>query len=99
MNIDQVNIDQVNIAWKQIPVSTKMACGAREPRCSSDGKLCFRVESKPMRFVEVSLDADDTYTVEYLRVKRGSYDRVSIEKASGVYVENLGETIYHQVNK
>lgn len=94
-----MNIDQVNIAWKQIPVMTKMACGARQPRCSSDGKLAFRVESKPMRFVEVTLNADDTYAVEYLRIKRGSYQRVSIEKAEGVYAEDLGETIYHQVNK
>lgn len=82
------------IAWSQIPVMTKMSVGAREPMLSGDAGLKFRVLSKPMRFVEVELDASDTYTVRYSHIKRGSYERVVLEEVSGVYVEQLGETIY-----
>lgn len=94
-----MDINQVNIAWSQISIHTKMACGAREPRCSSDGRLSFRVERRPMRFIEVSLTADDLYNVEYLRIKRGSYTRVSIESVEGVFCEDLSEAIYRLVNK
>lgn len=85
--------------WNQIPTMTKMACGARERMFDAKGTLTFKVGGKPMRFVCIELDPSDTYNVEHYRLKRGSYDKVSLESASGVYADALGEIVYHMVNK
>lgn len=90
--------EQANVAWKQIPVMTKMACGAREAKVSA-GKLVFKVGGRPMRYVEVALNGLDLYDVCHFRLKRGSYERVELESASDVGCESLGETIYRMVNK
>ena len=87
------------ITWSQIPVMTKMACGARNASYNKEGKLSFKVTNKPYRFVEVVLAGDDTYSVEYIRIKRGSLERVSLERSQGIYADMLGECIYHMVNK
>lgn len=92
-----------NITWGQIPAMTKMACGAREPMHLEGGALRFKVTSKPHRQVVVELTADDLYTVRYERAKitraTGAYTLVELESATGVYASELGETIYHMVNK
>lgn len=90
--------------WRQIPLQTKWACGAREPisyatECGEAHGLKFRVTSFPLRFVEVELDASDTYTVRYLRLKRNDYSRILLEEYSGVYCDQLGEILYSAVNK
>jgi len=90
--------DQANVAWKQIPVMTKMSCGAREAKFSS-GKLVFKVGGKPMRYIEVELSGGDLYDVKHFRLKRGSYSRVELESADGLFNDMLGEAIYHMVNK
>ena len=89
------------IIWSQIPVMTKMACGARQAVLTHEGKgVQFRVTNKPMRYVEVVLDEGaDLYNVTHGRVKRGSYEHVIMETANGVFAEDLGEVIYHMVNK
>lgn len=88
------------IIWKQIPVMTKMACGARKARTVGENTLTFQVTNKPMRYVKVEYQpGPDHYDVTHLRVKRGTYEQIELEKAEGVYAEDLGETIYHQVNK
>lgn len=94
-----MDIEQVNIAWRQISVPTKMACGARKPVRTTKGALRFQVESKPQRFIEIYLDRCDLYEVEYFRVKRGSCEKVSIDAASDVGCEELSEVIYHMVNR
>lgn len=88
-----------NTTWKQIPVMTKMACGARQPIGSKDGTLTFKVGGGPMRFVQVKLNGLDLYDVEFGRVKRGSYERVVMKSAENIDAENLGEAIYHMVNR
>lgn len=87
------------IIWSQISIHTKMACGAREARASSENKLTFKVGGLPMRYITIALNSHDTYDVEYFRVKRGSYDRVSLEESTDVYAESLNETLYQMVNK
>ncbi len=94
-----MNQDQVNICWKQISISTKMACGARNATRTTTGNLRFQVESKPHRYIEISLNGLDLYEVEYYRLKRGTYEKVSIEGEADVYAENLSELIYHMVNR
>lgn len=88
------------IAWKQISIQTKMACGARQPTRHGDNELTFKVHSKPYRFIRVEYKPGlDLYDVEYFRIKRGSYERVSIESLEGVYADMLSEVIYRMVNK
>jgi len=92
-------MNPAQIAWKQISTWTKMACGAREAK-ASENELTFKVHSKPMRFIQVAYQAGlDLYAVEYFRIKRGSYQRVTLESLEGVYADQLSETIYHMVNK
>ena len=89
-----------NTTWQQISVGTKMACGAREPAGSAqNNSLRFKVHNKPQRYIEVILDADDTYDVCYFRLKRGTSERIIMEQTQGVYNDMLSEIIYHMVNK
>ena len=87
-----------NTTWKQIPVMTKMSCGAREAVAHKDGKVTFKVTNKPYRYVEVALNDLDLYDVAYFRIKRGSYARVELASAESIYNDMLGETIYGMVN-
>ena len=84
-------------AWNQISIGTKMACGARQATASAD-KLTFKVHNLPHRYIEITLSAD-LYNVEYLRLKRGSFERITIDSAEGIYNDMLSETVYHMVNK
>jgi hypothetical protein len=93
------------IIWKQLSMHTKMACGAREAKlCTTrssvgfDG-IIFKVGSLPMRYVEVELDASDTYVVRALRFKRSTYEKITLEEHTGVYADMLNEVVYRAVNK
>ena len=84
-----------NTIWSQISTSTKMACATRNPLSLGTGDsahIRFKVGGRS-RYVEISLDPTDTYTVRYFQVKR-SNDRVVISETSGVFAENLSETVY-----
>jgi len=88
------------ITWKQISIRTKMAVGAREARLSDANTLRFKVHNKPLRFIQVAyLPGQDAYDVEYYRMKRGSYEKVTMGQCSGVYAGELNQTIYSMVNK
>ena len=76
-----------------------MACGARGARSNSENELVFKVHSKPMRYIMVTLNAQDLYDVEYFRLKRGSGDKVSMKSANGIFNDQLSEIIYDFVNK
>lgn len=85
--------------WRQIPIRIKMACGLREPTAVSETELrakCLRGR----HYVFVNLDASDTYTVRFVRIKRNrSADKPLVEMVdevirSDVYNDGLGETIY-----
>ena len=86
-----------NITWRQITTMTKMACGAKQPVTFDDNGLRFKVGGR-QRWIEVELDASDTYTARLVRMTR-NYQRVTVEESAGVYVDCLNETIYHMVNK
>ncbi len=93
-------MNAANTAWKQIPVMTKMACGAREATTHGKNELTFKVGSKPMRYVRVTyLPGSDLYAVDHFRVKRNDYSQITLKKVAGIYADQLGETIYHMVNK
>lgn len=93
-------MNAANIAWQQISIPTKMACGAREATSHGEDKLTFKVHSLPLRYIEVEyVPGLDLYNVEYFRIKRGTHERVTLERYEGVYNDMLSEMIYKMVNK
>ena len=94
--------EQVHIAktiLQQIPIMDKMAIGLRQTSAMSEsddyrGGASFRVNSM-LRFCDVRLMWDDTYSVEYYRIKRGSLDRVVLATADQVYCDVLGTVLYN----
>jgi hypothetical protein len=93
------SLNPAQIAWRQIPVMTKMACGAREASYSEGGmKLTFKV-GRAMRWIEVSyVEGMDLYRIEFIRMAR-PYKRIVMESREGVYAEDMSEIIYRMVNK
>ena len=87
-----------NTIWKQIPISTKMACGARNPTIEKRA-LIFTVGRGSSHRIRVSLNALDYYDVALLRIKRGGKGIITEEKKENIDDVNLGEVIYHMVNK
>jgi len=87
--------ETANATWNQISVATKMACGAREVAYDSTG-LRFKVGGR-QRWIEIELDASDTYTVRLVRVHK--YERIVVEEHSDVYADQLSECVYHACNK
>lgn len=87
------------IIWKQIPIMTKMACGARKPTTHGENELSFKVGGKPLRYIKVEYTPDDLYNVTYFRVKRNDYSQIVLDYSFGIYADQLGEVIYNQVNK
>lgn len=87
-----------NIIWKQLQMTTKMAVGAREAVLTKKG-IKFKVERKPFRYISIDVNSKDLYDVEYFRLKRKTYQKVSIKKKKDVPVENLNSVVYALVNK
>lgn len=95
-------IAQAQVIWQQISTSTKMACGAREPRVDVDGTrpyLYFRVtiRSGVRHVIQVWLEPSDTYTVKLLGQRK--FDVKTEEEADDIYCDNLSEVIYRMCNK
>jgi hypothetical protein len=82
-----------NTAWKQIPISTKMACGFRSPiNCGH----YLGIKSNRSHVI-ISLSPVDTYNVYVISV-RNSHVKIK-EQQTDVYAEDLGEVLYHMLNK
>jgi len=93
-----------NTIRKQIGLANLMAVGAREWKLLgfSEPKkgLQFRVNSTAKRqFIKVVLEPNDTYTVISYRLKRVTDEHIDIQDVYDIYCEQLGETVYHMVNK
>lgn len=90
-----MNHEETNVAWRQIPVSTKMWLGARAPRFTGEA-LSFKVHSKPYRYFELKLNGLDLYDVRYYRIKRNNGEKVELASTAdgyGVYADMLGEVL------
>ena len=86
------------IAWQQINVPTKIACGAREPKWVGNS-LTFSVRSRH-RYIKVTYKPGlDLYEVEYVRLISGSSKLESLESLEDVYADQLSLVIYRMVNK
>lgn len=83
--------------WSQISVSTKMACGAREPMALENGLVFFVLSGKASKRIRVLLNAMDTYDIELL--KTTVHGLHLVESKAGIYCDQLSEVIYHICNK
>jgi hypothetical protein len=82
-----------NTAWKQIPMGTKMACGFHSP---INGGHYLAIKSNRSHVI-ISLSPMDTYNVYVISIRA---DKVKIkEQQTDVYAEDLGEVLYHMLNK
>ena len=88
-----LNATVATTTWSQIPVQTKMSVGARHPIADGD-RLVFTVLGNAGRWVEVTLEPSDTYTVRFFRINRSDHKRVVIGEEFDVYNDMLGEIIY-----
>jgi hypothetical protein len=86
------NLEIANTIWKQIPVMTKMAVGARKPVVIDSG-IKFNFGRGNRRWITVELKGDDTYTVTATRMTR-NYKLVALGDFAGVYCDMLSEIIY-----
>lgn len=94
-------VEVSNAIREQIGIGNLMACGAREWK-SIKGKegLNFRVNAgRKRQFIDVILDPCDTYTVISYKLKNVTDERIELERTSDVYCTELGDIVYHMVNK
>ena len=73
-----------------------MACGARDAVLLENGVQFTVLRSKSTKIV-VKLDPSDTYTVQFVRIRK--FVSVVVEEKSDVYVDMLNEVIYRMCNK
>lgn len=86
--------------WRQISMSTKMACGARQP-VGGGNKLHFNVTIHPNQThkIEVTYEVGlDLYTVKLWKIPRMKSPFV-VEQETMVYADQLSDVIYRMCNK
>jgi hypothetical protein len=88
----------VNTIWSQIPIAIKLACGARDPKAADEHTLIFTV-ARGLRYVQIQLNGRDLYDIRHFRLKRGTLEAIPIDQRGDVYAEDLGECLYHMINK
>jgi hypothetical protein len=83
-------------ALAQIGPMRLMAMGARQfVSDAENARVYFRVlGGSSLQKIEVTLDADDTYSVRFLKINRRTGDAAVLREASGIYCDVLGETCY-----
>jgi hypothetical protein len=83
-----------NLTRQQIGAMNLMSCGARDFVGDSDS-LMFRVGSKRgiVAKIIVKLASDDTYTVRYVEMRKGSCEILIDELEEMVYEDSLGATV------
>jgi hypothetical protein len=82
------------------------ACGARDygtldANKDRRGGLQFRVTiTSPSTYhlIHIELTHTDEYRVKRIKIKRGSHERITEERAT-VTVDNLADTLYRMCNK
>jgi len=86
-----------NVAWKQISINTKMACGARKAVGSEDS-LRFNVLRGNKTKIFITLNGKDLYDIELGHIRRDGTWQID-EEQPDVYDTELSEVIYHMCNK
>jgi hypothetical protein len=97
MNAEALEV--VRTIWKQIPITSKMACGMREQSIVALDTLRVRVaRGIDHLYLKIRLDPNDTYTVMLVKA-RPRKPEVVVKELSDVYFDMLGEITYNFVNK
>lgn len=65
--------------------------GARNMTAGRQGLGSLTMTLPRGRYLRITLDASDTYTIEHFRIKRGTFERVELASEAGVYAEDLGQ--------
>lgn len=87
-----------NTIRKQIGLSNLMACGAREYSFLGFSGIKFKVNhGRARQYMTIVLTARDDYNVELRKITKDG-EKI-LERAEGVYCENIGDVVYHMVNK
>ena len=92
------NVEIANEIIRQMGGNKLVAMTGAKNFVAIDNGVTFKIgkNSKSVNFVKITLNAMDTYDVEYSRVakKRGSYEYVNTVKASedGIYNDQLNES-------
>lgn len=81
--------------YGQISVSTKMACGIRDPIAIENG-LVVTVLNRGKK-IRIVLNAMDTYDIDLL--KTNTHGLHLVESKTDIYCDQLSEVIYHLCNK
>lgn len=93
------NSTKAHIIEDQIPTDTKMATGARNFQYGAKKpQLTFNVLDGNWKYVRITLDPSDTYTVEHFRRNSQSLEEIPIHKTDGIYFDLLGEVIYNMTH-
>lgn len=87
-----------NTIWGQIPVMTKMAIGARNPKHGSNDELYFNVLRGARTWVEVKLNGLDLYDAKLVKMNN-KHELSTIAEFSNVGCEELGEAVYSLTHK
>ena len=82
-------------AWSQISIGVKMSCGARNA-VSAPTYLMFEVGRRTARRivkVAITLDPEDTYSVERIVIDRKTFESKVEASVSSVYRDNLSAVV------
>ena len=93
------NSSKSRIIEQQIPTDTKMATGARNFQYGREKpQLTFNVLDGNWKYVRITLDPSDTYTVEHFRRNSQTLEEIPIHKTDGIYYDMLGEVVYNMTH-
>jgi len=88
------NSTKSRIIEDQIPIDTMMATGARNFQYGREKpQLTFNVLDGNWKYVRITLDPSDTYTVEHFRRNSQTLEEIPIHKTDGIYFDMLGEVV------
>jgi len=68
------------------------SCGAQAHTYNAKS-MTYKVGGGPMRFITITLNPRDLYDVELFRIKRGSYDRVTMAEMEDIYADKLASVV------
>ena len=94
MNTTQETLPVAKTIAAQLGRSTLALLGA-ESLVGDARSLMFSINGSPKKVnkIRVTLASDDTYTVEFMRYSRGTFECAVLAEVSMVYADSLGPVI------
>ncbi len=90
-----MNTTPANIIAQQIGGGAFYMMGTQHRTAADDGNtLVFNVRgTNKCKWIRITLDPCDTYSVRSYKVKRGTHERILIEEATDIYNDSLLEVL------